>query len=316
MNALRDEPIAISVCRILNDFRPLDRIIESLWGAATDKQREVYLACALAHRCHGAGVRQSVVQMITGPDHSVGTLLGSGCPLPLAVHPSDDDFLRPQSAIVAERVLTVISKRDRNLMLAVFTKLANWIAPRVNRTAIRMRTPEARLAGRLFDADKIVRPLLAAYSEEFYIAVKDAWAWNSRYWEQRALLIADRDIRTALQFARHAVTIERHPLPLTTLGKVLLMSLDSCASGEDRSSVFGEAFSVLSRAISMEADNARVTIHPFSTLLVGTSKFLEEGGGLTLEQHDAIRGYADEARFRYREDVGVTAAIRRLDSFM
>ena len=201
-------------------------------------------------------------------------------------------------------------------MIDVFTGLANCIAPRVNRTAIRMRTPEARLAGRLFDADKIVRPLLAAHAEDFYIAAKDAWEWNSRYWEQRALLIVDRDIRTALQFARHAVTIEVHPLPLTTLGKVLLMSLHTRASKVDRASVFGDAFSVLSRAISMEEDNARVTIHPFSTLMIGTSKFLEDGGSLTLEQHDAIRRYVDEARLRYGEDLRVAMAIKRIDSLM
>ena len=314
IKTLRGDPIAISVCRILNDFRPLDRIVDSLWEAANAKQREVYLACALAHRCHGAGVRQTVIQMIAGSDFSVDNSLGTGCPLPLALHPTDNDFLLPQSAVVAEHILTRISKQDRDLMIKVFTGLANCIAARVNRIAVRMRTPEARLAGRLFDADKIVRPLLRAHAEDFYIAAKDAWEWNSRYWEQRALLIADRDIRTAVQFARHAVTIEVHPLPLTTLGKVLLLSLDSCASEIDRAGVFADAFSVLSQAISMEADNTRVTIHPFSTLLIGTSKFLEEGGSLTLEQHDAIRGYAADARYRYGEDVGVAAAIRRLDS--
>ena len=31
ISALRGDPIAISVCRILNDFRPLDRIVNSLW---------------------------------------------------------------------------------------------------------------------------------------------------------------------------------------------------------------------------------------------------------------------------------------------
>ena len=316
VNTLRGDPIAISVCRILHDFRPLDRIVDSLWEAASAKQREVYLVCALAHRCHGAGVRQTVIQMIAGSGFSVNNSLGAGCPLPLALHPHDDDFLLPQSAVVAERILTRVSKQERDLMIEVFTGLANSIAARVNRTAIRMRTPEARLAGRLFDADKIVRPLLAAHAEDFYIAAKDAWEWNSRYWEQRALLVAGHDIRTALQFARHAVTIEVHPLPLTTLGKVLLMSLDSSANQIDRATAFGDAFSMLSQAISMEADNARITIHPFSTLLTGTSKFLEEGGSLTLKQHDAIRGYVADARYRYGEDVGIAAAIKQLDSLM
>ena len=313
---LRGEPIAISVCRILNDFRPLDRIVYSLWEAANAKQQEVYLACALAHRCHGAGVRQTALQMIAGSDFSIDSTLETGCPLPLARHPSDDDYLLPQSAIVAERVLGFVSNQNRDLMIKVFTGLAYSIAPRVNRNAIRLRTPEARLAGRLFDGDKIVRPLLEADAESFYVAVRDGWEWNSRYWEQRALLIVDRDIRTALQYARHAVTIENHPLPLTTLGKVLLKSLSNHRSQSERATVFAEAFSVLSRAMAIEVNNARITIHPFSTLLTGTAKFLEAGGSLTLEQHDAVRRYMADARYRYGEDTGVGAAVKRLDRVM
>ncbi len=315
IGALRGEPIAVAVCRILNDYRPLDRIVDSIWDAANEKQRMVYLSCALAHHCHAAGVRRSVLQMIAGSDFSVDSLLGEECPLPLAFHPSDDDFLLPQSVVVAERVLARISKRKRDLTIDVFTSLAKNIAPRVNRAAVRMRTPDARLAGRLFDGDKIVRPLLAAHSEDFYIAAKDAWEWNSRYWEQRALLIADRDIKTALQFARHAVAIEEHPFPLTTLGTVLLKHLDSCVK-TDRASIFSEAFSVLNQAISIEANNARITAKPFSILFAGTSKFIENGGSLTHEQHNTIRNHADDARFRYGDDAGIAAAIRSLDSRM
>ena len=47
------------------------------------------------------------------------------------------------------------------------------------------RSPEARLAGRLFDADKVVKPLLDSDAEEFYVTVQKLWEWNSRYWEQR-----------------------------------------------------------------------------------------------------------------------------------
>ena len=312
---LRGEPIAMAVCRILNDYRPLDRIVDSIWEAATERQRTIYLTCALARRCYAGGVRRSILQAIAGADSSVDDLLGERCPLPLAVHPSHGDFLLPQSVVVADHVLPRIARRETDLTVEVFTSLARGIAPRVNRKAIRMRTPEARLAVRLFDADKIVRPLLAVRAEDFYVAVRDAWEWNSRYWEQRALLIADRDIRTALQFARHAVAIEVHPFPLTTLGTILLKRLDSAAEAE-RSPVFVEAFTVLSRAISMERDNTRVTVRPFSTLLTGTSKFLQNGGSLTLEQHNAIRGYVDDARDRYGGDVGIAAAIRKLDSVM
>ena len=312
---LRGEPIAMVVCRILNDYRPLDRIVDSIWEAATERQRTIYLTCALARRCYAGGIRRSILQTIAGSDSSIDDLLGERCSLPLVVHPSHDDFLLPQSVLVADHVLPRVARRETDLTMEVFTRLARGIAARVNRKAIKMRTPEARLAVRLFDADKIVRPLLAVRAEDFYIAARHTWEWNSRYWEQRALLIADRDIRTALQFARHAVAIEVHPFPLTTLGTVLLKRLDSAGEAE-RAPIFLEAFTVLSRAITMERDNARVTVRPFSTLLTGTSKFLQNGGSLTLEQHDAIRSYLDDARHRYGGDLGIAAAIRKLDSVM
>ena len=314
---LRGEPIAVSVCRILSDFRPLDRIVASLWLAASESQRRVFVACALAHRCHGAGVRYSILQTIAGSDFSVEDLVGGGCPLPVTTNADNSDFLLPRSTVIAERVLTTASREDRDLMIKTFVDLAKTIAPRVNRNAIRKRTPEARLAGRLLDGDKVVRPLLRAQAEAFYVAVKDSWAWNSRYWEQRALLIADRDIQTALQYARHAVAIETHSHALTTLGKVLLKSLGTYAGGaRERRDVFGEAFDVLRQAIDRERHNARVTIHPFATLLTGTARFLEDGGELALEQHDAIQGYAADARVRYGGDRGIADAVGRLDSLM
>jgi hypothetical protein len=313
---LQRDTIAVAVCRILNDFRPLDRIIESVWDAADADQRKVFLACALAHRCHATGVRYSVLQNVAGMQFAVSDAIGSGRPLPLAINPSDDDFLVPQSAVIADRVLGRASKLDRDLMLEVFTALAESLAPRVNRRAITMRTPEARLAGRLFDGDKIVRPLLEAEAESFYVAAKSSWGWNSRYWEQRALLIADRDIRTALQYARHAVAIEEHPLPLTTLGKVLLKSLDSVGGVAEQAKIFSEAFSTLDRAITREAEKARVTVHPFSTLLTGTARYLERGGELTLEQHDTVARYLAETRHRFGGDVGLAATVGRLDALL
>ena len=313
---LRGDPIAIAVCRILNDFRPLDRIVDSLWTAASPVERQIYLAAALAQRCHGAGVRQSVLQLIAGSQFAVDDLIGTSNALPLARHPADGDFVLPRSAVVAERILTRVARQHSDLILEAFVSLASHVAPRVNRKAIGKRSPEARLAGRLFDADKVVRPLLSEAAEDFYEAVKEAWKWNSRYWEQRALLIADRDIRTALQYARHAVTIEVHPLPLTTLGKTLLLSMGTRTSDQERASVFAEAFAVLNRAISIEARNARIAIQPFATLLNGTAKYLADGGALTLIQNEVIRRYMEDARLRYGEDVGIAAAIRRLDAAM
>lgn len=315
LRTLRGDPLAVAVCRILNDFRPIDRIVDSVWQAADEAQRKLYLACALAQRCHTTGVRYSVLQAVGGPHVELGKMIRHVCPLPLALNPVDEDFVIPQSAVIAERLLSKVTKTNRDLLLAAFVGLAEKIASRVNRRAIRLRSPEARLAGRLFDSDKIVKPLLEQDAERFYIAVKPSWEWNSRYWEQRALLLIDRDIRTSVQYARHAVSIEAGPFALTTLGKVLLRSGES-ATQEERARLFDEAFSILNQAIEMEAQNARVTIHPFSALLTGTAKYLEQGGRLSLTQHDKIAKHVAEVRYRFKADPGTAAAVSRCDAVL
>lgn len=314
--SLKGDPIAVAVCRILNDFRPFDRVVDSLWDEADSVHADLYLACALAHWCHQAGLRYSILQAIAGPTRSLDGLVGGRLPLALSVNSIDEDFVLPQSPVVAERLLQRIARSDREKLFEAFTSLANSIAPRVNRKAIMEQSPEARLAGRLFDADKVVKPFLGAQAEEFYIAVKPSWEWNSRYWEQRALLVMERDIRTATQYARHAVAILRHPFTLTTLGKVLFRSLDTVSDGTERTKVFEEAFAVLNQAIALEEQNARVTVHPFSTLLGATSKFLENGGSITLEQRDTLAQLMEEARYRFPGDPGAAAAVARLDPLL
>ena len=58
---IKDDPIALAVCRILNDFRPVDSIAESLLRDASELERKVYLTAALAAFCH-AGVRFSILR--------------------------------------------------------------------------------------------------------------------------------------------------------------------------------------------------------------------------------------------------------------
>ncbi len=174
------------------------------------------------------------------------------------------------------------------------------------------RSPEARLVGRLLDADKVVRPLLDAGAEGFYISVQSQWDWNSRYWEQRALLAAETDLDSALQYARHAVAIERHPFPLTTLGKILLMQMDIPSRGVE--GLYGEALATLSAAIESEARRSRITVHPFATLLSGTARYCELGGVLTASQRERIDSYYAEAQARFGGDAMIDAVLRRLDA--
>lgn len=131
------------------------------------------------------------------------------------------------------------------------------------------------------------------------------------YWEQRALFTADLDLDMALQYARHAVAIERHPFSLTTLGKLLLMQME--IKPDIRDTAFHEAFDRLQSAIRSEADSARVTLHPFLTLFTGTSRYIDLGGTILTSELSPLRTYLLDAPTRFRGDPMIENARIRLD---
>ena len=197
------------------------------------------------------------------------------------------------------------------IMEEAFVGIALAIAPHVNRKAIMRRSPEARLAGRLFDADKIVKPLLGNAAEDFYLRTQKQWEWNSRYWEQRALLAADTDLETALKYARHAIAIESHPFPLTTLGKILLLIMEK--NPGERQRAFDEAFDNLSSAISFEVRRSRITIHPYVTLFTGAARYVELGETLTPKQRGKLAGFITDANRHFTRDSQIQSALQRLN---
>ena len=312
---LTKEPIAVAICRILNDFRPLDDIVELLWDAANADDRFAFLTVALAQYCYWAGLRYSILQKIMGPNYPIAILLSEMAPLRLTQHATENDFVVTLHQVIGQKVLQRSSKNDLENLYNVFRKLAIGLAPHVNRNTIRNRTPESRLTSRVLDADKIVRPFLGPLAENLYENIQNAWAWNSRFWEQRALLVAENDIDNALQYARHAVAIEKHPFPLTTLGRILLLKMEKIEV--DRESIFLEALDVLSDAIRIEAYGSRITVHPFSVLFDGVARYLKLGGrDLSLHQMERIRNYMLEAESSFKHDAGMTNAINRLDMLL
>ena len=189
-NRLEGDSVAIAVCRILNDFRPLEKIVDSLWKETPAHHQIPYLCAALALHCHGAGLRYSVLQKIAGQGISLNNLFDNIVPLGLTANPDDDEFVVPLNSVYADRILHRAIANDQQCLFDAFKKIAVGLAPHVNRTAILRRTPEARLSQRLLDADKIVKPMLGARANELYETCSKDWEWNSRFWEQRALLVA------------------------------------------------------------------------------------------------------------------------------
>ena len=176
-----NDPIAVACSRILNDFRPLDKIIAEIFGESTHVERERYRVAALAQHCFRGGVRYDVLASAINRA-GLQDQLRKDHVLPLAYYDNrTNSFIIPQNATLAQRVLTLESQNNRAQLLESFVILANQIASRVNRKTIRSRSPESRLAGRLFDFDSVAGELLKDRAFEFYQRTQETWQWNSRY---------------------------------------------------------------------------------------------------------------------------------------
>lgn len=296
-------------CRLLNDFRPIDQIVKSLYEESSEIDRNRYIAVALSSFCHQVGLHYSILRAIESST-SLDEQFSLRVPLPLDFNSSNDDYVVPLSKTVAERMLNFVAEAHGEYLLRIFTRLAKAVAPYVSRETIIRKTPEAKLAGRLFDADKIVTPLLGNLGFRFYLDVVQDCGWNSRYWEQRALFMAPSDLAVAIQYARQAVAIEPHPYTFTTLAKVLLIEVKR--NHKDRTRLFDEAFTYLRRAIEHEERYARISIHPFMTLFRGTDAYLEEGGQLSRIQREQIQQWINFCTHRYQRDRDIQSIVAQL----
>lgn len=279
--AIADDPVAESVCRILNDFRPLQTIVRSLWNDTDIDGRAAYLGASLAFYCHPAGIRRDHV-MATWPSTLLADLEWSDAPLRLVSHQDDDEYLIPANATVSNLLLREMASRKPQRLFEVVVQLANSLAPFVTRHTIQQRTPEARLAGRLFDADGPTADLLGARFDDLYEKTYERWRWNSRYWEQRALRIQEKDRGLALQYARHAVSIELHPFPMTTLAHILFAA--AAEQEPPNQQFFGEALDLMKAALRIEATWRRDrTKKGYWGVINGTDSFLQAQGRPTLQ---------------------------------
>ena len=304
VGGLVDEPIAVACCHILNDMRPLDSIVNSTYSTASIAERERYLVAALAQFCFKGGVRRSVLASAVSRQ-GWNAQFQIAHPLPLSyVDRVRRDFIVPLNATLAERTLRRAPKDD---IAKAFRSLGSRIAARVNRRTIIQRSPEALLAGRLFDYEDVIRGFLNSKDVgQFYDEMRGVWQWNSRYWEQVALYNLqlfhekqdDDYLREAIQHARHAVSVERHPFPLTTLARVLFAQLGR--AGVMNMPVYNEAYENLVSAINMERRRSRVSMHAYVTLFSYTLKYLDMRYKLG---HKQLRMLENLLEFSRRYDV-------------
>ena len=302
---LSRDPIAVASCKIKNDMRPLDAIATSTYDAARPNERVRYLAAAIAQVCMRGGARYEIIQN-TAEFGRWNDQFEAAHPLPLDWSDARKDFVIPLNASLAERTVSVAQGED---VLVAFQGLAKGLASRVSRNSIRRRTPEARLAGRLFDYDDIVSQFLGENAPRFYASAQRDWQWNSRYWEQIALykLSIFRQKRSAdllqeaIQHARHAVAVELHPHPLTTLGKVLLAQIGQ--PGLSANAVFSDAHEALNRAITIERRRSRVSVHAYVTLFRGADLVIQLGDYPSDREVEELLAHLETATKYFQHDL-------------
>ncbi|WP_188311986.1 SIR2 family protein [Salinarimonas soli] len=308
---IASDPIALAVCRIMNDFRPAEEIVRSVFRDADIKRKERYLAASLAAYCYRSGISYNILAAAFGGDEMSRQFVARDV-LPLTYSDSvERKYVVPMNPLLGQRVLREAVISDQGLVLEIYCAVGAHIAPYVNRSAVVKQTPEARVAGRLFDFDDVVTEMIPEQAETFYLRMKRHWEWNSRYWEQFALMKLDQSkkadpknasnaLSQALSHAKHAVRIERHPHPLTTLGKILLE--DMSQNPGRASSAYKEAFEALDEAITREGKMSRIAIHPYMAIFSGTSSYLKGGGKLPRAITEKMRKHLDNAQSLFGYD--------------
>ena len=276
--------IAEANCRIQNNFRTIDKIAEGLAAESTAEEAAVYLLVSLARFCYALGVRRSILSTVSYPDE-VEFLLSQEAALPIKYSKQDGSFVVPKQTLIGDRFLEARRKFFPRRLLTAFTELAESVAPRVNPSTIRRKTPEAQLLGRLMDYDNNVKRFIDEYAEEFYAALKPLCGWNARYWEQMALLKLDRYfaslsdtflLEESIQHARSAISAEVHPFSLTTLSKVLFQAMDK--SPDRRDQFFSESWANIIQADERESTLAELRRNPFCCVFWRCNSVLRDGG--------------------------------------
>ena len=310
------EPIAVACCHILRDMRPLDRIVESAFSEGQATERSRYLLAALARVCFPGGIRYDVLTAASTFAGMEAQFVPSH-PLPLTFYDSQREFVAPLNVTMAERTLERAPKEE---LAKAFRRLAVAIAPRVNRETIKRRSAEARLAGRLFDYEDIIKRFLGSDAHSFYDDVKNSWRWNSRYWEQVALFNLSRYRATsdpnfldqAVQHARHAVAVEKHAFTLTTLARMLMTQMHDARYS--KSDAFGEAFDLLQEAISNEKRRGRASVHAYVNLFRGTTEYIELGGELGDDQYQEVVAKLKDAKEYFARDRELKEIRKQLEA--
>lgn len=291
---------------------------DALVGAEYDRlsadAKKIYSCVALAHSA-GEPIKIAVVTRATGIPTGVffKTLRED---LNGIVRYLSMEYLETRHRVVAEHVIQKMDERER---LPLLKGVVNALSPYMNRKTIMRGSPEAGLAARLLNFDGFIRQMLPSMADKYYAAVQPENAWNSRYWEQRALMCLDSNIEHAKTWAEHAVGIEEHPHTLTTYAKVLFRVAENSTNAPEVNKYVIEALDVVDRAIDASTSRRRMEIHPFDVAVRGVNAAIRKYNALKQKSFpDAIIQRVADLLAQAEQELGQkrTKALRQIfDSY-
>jgi hypothetical protein len=205
---------------------------------------------------------------------------------------SDIFTIEPKGIKFRHRVLAThfFTRRRNNLVRTeVLLKIISTLGPLVTIDAIRSRSYPFLICRALMDRKAVIDTVGGIdEARDFFSRTEDVLGGNSRFWEQRALLESEaNEHERAYSYAHEAASRERHPFPLTTLGRVCMsqavqVGKYSPDAGMDR---FKEGNASLLEARSI-ARRPEVEAHPFTC-------FFE----YAIKMHDIARQSASGSSF-------------------
>ena len=190
-------------------------------GHQSNLQRVYSVACmtyALGYSCPpgvmevATGVAARDVQKAVQPG---GALAG--------IVRTDKVGFRPRHRLIASRVVERAMPPKERFELSV--ALASALSLRVTALSITLGTRPYQIARELMDEQVVLGWAGREYAQDWYRRLAGDWGWNSRFWEQRALLEVHVDSANFPQgrsYAEEAVRVHRDPFSLNTLGTILL----------------------------------------------------------------------------------------------
>lgn len=253
-----------SIVEASENVSQFDALLRKELDDLTNEGKAVYQLVALAHST-GQPIKVSILNRASKINtSSFFSVLHKE--LKGIVHYVTNEYVESRHRVVSEHLVKCADNKTRYNLLV---QLVSSVAPYVNRKTIMRGTTEARLSARLLDFDDFIKPYLGNMADAFYEEIRPEWEWNSRYWEQRALLALSKDFEQAITWARHAVGLEEHPHTFTTLAKVLFKASAEVTSYNEIERAVADALEAVDAAITASSRRKRPEIHPFDVAVRG-----------------------------------------------